>query len=47
MSKKRRSFTKEFKAKIALEALRERESIQDLAKRHDLHPTQINTWKNN
>jgi len=36
MSKKRRSFTNEFKVKITLEGLLEHESIQDLAKRHDL-----------
>lgn len=45
MSKKRRSFSKEFKAKVALEALRERESLQDLAKRYELHPNQIIGWK--
>ena len=45
MSKKRRSFSKEFKAKVALEALRERETLQELARRYELHPNQIITWK--
>lgn len=45
MSKKRRSFSKEFKAKVALEALRERETLQELAGRHELHPNQIISWK--
>jgi len=43
--KSRKKFTAEFKAKVAIEALKERESITDLAKRYDLHPNQITTWK--
>ena len=34
-----------FKAKVALEALRERESVPELSKRYGLHPTQIFAWK--
>lgn len=45
MSKKRRRFSKEFKAKVALEALRERETLSELAKRYELHPNQIISWK--
>lgn len=45
MSRKRRSFTPSFKAKIALEALRETKTIAEIAQRHKLHPTQINLWK--
>jgi transposase len=43
--KKRKKHTPGFKTKVVLEALQERESIQDLAKKFDLHPTQISTWK--
>ena len=43
--KKRRRFSSAFKAKIAMEALTERMTIQDLARKHSLHPNQINTWK--
>jgi transposase len=43
--KSRRKFTAEFKAKVAIEALKERESVIDLAKRFDLHPNQITNWK--
>ena len=35
MSRKRRSFSKESKAKAALEALRKRETLQELAKKYE------------
>jgi transposase len=41
----RRKFSAEFKAKVSIEAIQERQSIESLAKKHNLHPTQINTWK--
>lgn len=43
--KSKRKFTPEFKSKVALEALKERESVTELAKRYELHPNQINDWK--
>ena len=46
MSKKRRSFTKEFKAKVALEALQERDTLQEIGRKYELHPNQIVSWKN-
>ena len=30
---------------MAIEAIKERESMTDLAKRFEVHPTQITTWK--
>ena len=41
----RRKFTAEFKSKVCVEALKEQQTIEALAKKYDLHPTQINTWK--
>jgi len=45
MSKNRRKFSKDFKAKVVLEALNEREPFEVLAKKYELTPTQIPTWK--
>ncbi|CAI8042386.1 Hydrogen peroxide-inducible genes activator [Geodia barretti] len=35
----------EFKAKVALEALRGDKTIQEIAVRHKVHPNQVSTWK--
>lgn len=43
--KKRQSFDKAFKAKVALEALREVMTLQEIAKKYDVHPNQISLWK--
>jgi len=45
MSKTRRKFSKEFKAKVVLEALKERETIESLAKKFELQTAQISLWK--
>jgi transposase len=45
MSKKRKQYSNEFKAKLALAAVRGDETVPQLAARHGLHPTQINAWK--
>ena len=41
----RRQFTADFKAKVALEALRGDQTIQEIAGRHKVHPNQVSTWK--
>ena len=43
--KTRRRFTAEFKAKVALEAIRGERTISELATKHRLHPNQITQWK--
>ena len=43
--KTRRRFSAEFKAKVALEAIRGEQTISDLATKHQLHPNQIRQWK--
>jgi transposase len=41
----RRKFTSQFKKKVVLEALKERDTLSALAQKHKLHPQQITTWK--
>ena len=41
----RRRFTGDFKAKVALEALRGDRTIQEISARHKVHPNQVSTWK--
>ena len=45
MSKSRRRFSASLKAKVALEALQERETIETLSKKYEVHPNQILSWK--
>ena len=42
----RRNHTTACKAKVALEAAREEQTLTELAQRFDLHPNQITQWKN-
>ena len=43
--KKRRKFTADFKSKVALEALREQQPIHEIAKRYQVHASQVTEWK--
>ena len=45
MSKKRNRYTAEFKAKVALAALKNEQTISELAAHFGVHPTMINSWK--
>ena len=45
MSKKIRKFSSGFKAKLVIEALKERQTLQDLASKYELHSSQIVNWK--
>lgn len=43
--KKRRKLSADFKAKVAVEALKEQQTLQQLAQKYELHPNQISAWK--
>ena len=45
MKRTRRKFTSGFKARVAIEALKERESLAELSKRYEIHPVMISKWK--
>jgi transposase-like protein len=41
----RRRFTGDFKARVAIEALRGDKTIQEIASKHKVHPNQVSVWK--
>lgn len=45
MKKERRKFSSSFKAKVAIEAIKEVSTIQELASKYEIHANQISLWK--
>jgi transposase-like protein len=45
MAKKRKTHSVEFKAKVALAAIREQETVAQLSSRFGIHASQISQWK--
>ncbi len=45
MQGRRNKFKRDFKAKVALEALKSDKSIAELAQIYEVHPNQITAWK--
>jgi len=45
MKKQRRKHTAEFKARVALEAIKGLETISEIAAKYELHPVQVGNWK--
>ena len=45
MKRNKRKFTASFKAQVVLEALKERQTINELAQIYEIHPNHISMWK--
>lgn len=45
MKRSRRKFSSEFKARVALEAIKERETLIELSARFEVSPVVISRWK--
>ena len=43
--KTKRPLTSAFKTKVVLEAIKEQETLSNLAQKYEVHPQQITTWK--
>jgi transposase len=41
----KRKFNADFKAKVVIEAIKERETIETISRKYELHPNQVTTWK--
>ena len=42
---KRRTHSPEFKARVAMEAISGRKTLQEIAADHAIHPIQVSQWK--
>jgi transposase len=45
MSNRRKQYSPQFKAKVALAAIRGEKTVSELASQHEIHPTLVNNWK--
>lgn len=45
MKKQRRKHTAEFKARVALEATKGLNTINEIAAKYEVHPVQVGSWK--
>ena len=41
----RRSFSADFKARVARDAMREADTLKSVAERHGVHPSQVKEWR--
>ena len=45
MTKTRKRYNSEFKAKVALEAIKDQKTLTELSNQFQLHPNQITRWR--
>jgi len=41
----RRKFSAEFKVKVVLEALKEKNTLEEISRKYEIHPNQLGLWK--
>jgi putative transposase len=45
VTKKRKKYSQQFKFKVALEAIKELKTLNEIGSAYDVHPTQVKSWK--
>ena len=45
MTKTRKRYSAKFKSKVALETLKEQQTLSELSNKYQIHPNQISQWK--
>lgn len=45
MKARRKRYTAEFKAKVAIEAIKGQRTVNEIAARYEVHPNQVSQWK--
>jgi putative transposase len=45
VTKKRKKYSSQFKFKVALEAVKGQQTLNEIASKHSVHPNQVSTWK--
>lgn len=45
MSKQRKMYSTDFKAKVAIAAIEGQQTVNEIASQHGVHPNQVMTWK--
>ena len=42
---RRKQYTSQFKAQVAIEAIKNEQTVAQIASEYGVHPTQVNQWK--
>ena len=42
---RRKQYTSQFKAQVAIEAIKNQQTVAQIASEYGVHPTQVNQWK--
>ena len=45
MTRKRKQYNSQFKFKVALEAMKEQATVNEIASQNSIHPNQVRNWK--